>query len=444
MRRTNFLAFVFLLSIVVDAVGQPQSPSVRVIDIDPTRLVIEKLPIPLKTSQSRPAWNNETLAKVLEVNFGDPETHAPSAPQPQWVDGVTTINLFNTKAKDGFIRSMMENRTDLRGIPFLLGDDCRTKIDLASAFGAFAARIRQKVTEINDKKHPNSLDWAECLSEINTNYSKNGVNQRAAVAALMQIVMPESADLQVSAAKYFATISHADASRALARLSVFSFDEAVRAAAIIGLKNRPKDEYTNVLEKALNYPLPIVAQHAAEALVKLNRQDMLMKLIDVFDRQDPRLPQKEMRDGKESLFVRELAKVNHLRNCFLCHAPGNTKNVPDGVLKAVAPVPGNPLPMSYYSADGDIVVRVDTTYLRQDFSLTMTVANANPWPGRQRFDFFVRTRELTNAEANEFPRAFGSQSPYHRSALYALRELTGRDAAPTAEAWRKLLKLPRS
>jgi len=33
-------------------------------------------------------------------------------------------------------------------------------------------------------------------------------------------------------------------------------------------------------------------------------------------------------------------------------------------------------------------------------------------------------------------------SPYHRAALAALRELTGRDTAPTAEAWRLLLKLP--
>jgi hypothetical protein len=30
-------------------------------------------------------------------------------------------------------------------------------------------------------------------------------------------------------------------------------------------------------------------------------------------------------------------------------------------------------------------------------------------------------------------------SPYHKAAVGALRELTGKDAAPTAEAWRKLL-----
>ena len=37
----------------------------------------------------------------------------------------------------------------------------------------------------------------------------------------------------------------------------------------------------------------------------------------------------------------------------------------------------------------------------------------------------------------------GRLSPYHRAALYALRELTGRDTEPTAAAWRTLLKLPR-
>ena len=36
----------------------------------------------------------------------------------------------------------------------------------------------------------------------------------------------------------------------------------------------------------------------------------------------------------------------------------------------------------------------------------------------------------------------GTPSPYQRAALAALRDLTGRDAAPTAEAWRKLLDLP--
>jgi hypothetical protein len=40
------------------------------------------------------------------------------------------------------------------------------------------------------------------------------------------------------------------------------------------------------------------------------------------------------------------------------------------------------------------------------------------------------------------PRQPGEFSPYHRAALAALRELTGRDTEPTPEAWRRLLKLP--
>ena len=59
----------------------------------------------------------------------------------------------------------------------------------------------------------------------------------------------------------------------------------------------------------------------------------------------------------------------------------------------------------------------------------------------------VGTRTLTATEAEAYapccePVESGRLSPYHRSALFALRELTGRDTEPTAAAWRKLLKLP--
>src|SRR5262249_16909593 len=93
-----------------------------------------------------------------------------------------------------------------------------------------------------------------------------------------------------------------------------------------------------------------------------------------------------------------------------------------------------------------ILVRVDVTYLRQDFSVFQEVADAQPWPTLQRFDFLVRSRVLTEKEAQAYQQALtpttpGVLNPYHRASLAALRELTGRDAAPTAEAWRKLLAL---
>ena len=160
------------------------------------------------------------------------------------------------------------------------------------------------------------------------------------------------------------------------------------------------------------------------------------------------------KNGKEVTFVRELVKVNHHRNCLLCHAPGNTDNTPEGVLKVAVPLPGEPLTKpaeggGYQSTpppSPDIVVRLDMTYLRQDFSMMMPVSDAHPWPEMQRFDFLVRTRTLTPAEAKAFEECCedpepGRLSPYHRAALYAQRELTGRDTEPTAQAWRKLLKL---
>ena len=77
----------------------------------------------------------------------------------------------------------------------------------------------------------------------------------------------------------------------------------------------------------------------------------------------------------------------------------------------------------------------------------LPVSDSHPWPELQRFDFLVRERKLTAEEAvayreNLIPKEVGVLSPYHRAALAALRELTGKDAAPTAEAWRKLLALP--
>jgi hypothetical protein len=89
---------------------------------------------------------------------------------------------------------------------------------------------------------------------------------------------------------------------------------------------------------------------------------------------------------------------------------------------------------------------VDVTYLRQDFSMLLPVADANPWPEMQRFDFLVRQRPLTDDEARTYRNKLsneqpGAVQPHQRAALAALRELTGRDTEPTASAWRKLLHL---
>ena len=90
-------------------------------------------------------------------------------------------------------------------------------------------------------------------------------------------------------------------------------------------------------------------------------------------------------------------------------------------------------------------MRIDVNYLRQDFSRMVLVKDAAPWPDLQRFDFLVRTREVTAAEADSYQAWVKAQGPGYlhptrKAILETLRALTGRDAPePTPAAWRKLL-----
>ena len=73
-------------------------------------------------------------------------------------------------------------------------------------------------------------------------------------------------------------------------------------------------------------------------------------------------------------------------------------------MPGVIPIPGLAFPTSpkdaYGSAQslGEPMVRADTTYLRQDFSVLMPVTGATPWPDMQRFDFLIRKRIVEGKE----------------------------------------------
>src|SRR5262249_10629124 len=149
---------------------------------------------------------------------------------------------------------------------------------------------------------------------------------------------------RVGMAKYLGRVQNVEATKALARLAIYSPEDEVRAAAIENLKLRRERDYTDILVQGFRYPLPAVAKRAAAALVRVERSDLRPRSLDVLEQRDPRLPVTEKRDGKEVSFVRELVKVNHHHNCALCHAPGNTANLPDGVLTVAVPLPSEPLP----------------------------------------------------------------------------------------------------
>jgi hypothetical protein len=274
----------------------------------------------------------------------------------------------------------------------------------------------------------------------------------ARIAALTQMLAPESAELRLGLVKYLTGVAHVESTRALASLAIFSPEDEVRLAAIDSLKVRREKDYTDIILRGLRYPWPAVAKRSADTVARLGRTDLVPELVALLEEGDPRLPATKDAGGKKVAVVREMVKVNHHRNCIMCHAPGNPENVSGNVITAEVAIPGQPLPLpfeGYRQSSPDIMIRLDVTYLRQDFSAMLPVGEAHPWPDAQRFDFFVRERELEADEVAAYrekltPKEAGVISPYHRAALAALRDITGKDTAPSAEAWRKLLDLPKT
>ena len=459
--------------------------------IDPKTPLEALLPVPPKVKPHAGPILVDDLTKVPELTFQEPLPIAPKAEDmlKQIAHQLAKINHANLKKTDAFMEALLAKRDDLGGLPFVMGDACRTTGTRSREFGRAGAVVREalegriisgkskrleaaaslegdksaapllsslesltQTREIQGEGPRERVEafWADyqkfCLDEdrASTDATVRDNVIQARIAALMQILAWDSAGMRRELAKYLGAVAHVEATRALAKLAIYSPEDEVRNAAIDGLKVRREKDYTAILVAGLRYPWPAVAKRSAEALVKLERADLLPQLVDLLDQPDPRLPVA----GKTSSEVRELVRVNHHRNCLLCHAPGNTPNVSEDVLTAAMPVPGSPFPPSGgYGREEtpDLLVRIDVTYLRQDFSQAMPVADAHPWPEMQRFDFLVRTRTLTEAEAKVYRdkltnREPGAVTPYQRAVLFALRELTGRDTAPTADAWRRLLK----
>ena len=140
----------------------------------------------------------------------------------------------------------------------------------------------------------------------------------------MQILPKESAAVRLGLVEQLTTFdaSKADcdaASHALARLSIFSPEGQIRKAANNVLLKRATPPATEVLLHGLRYPWAAIAENSAEALVQQQRTDLIPQLINMLEEADPRAPVVQEVNGKKVLAVRELVRINHMRNCMLCH-----------------------------------------------------------------------------------------------------------------------------
>lgn len=257
---------------------------------------------------------------------------------------------------------------------------------------------------------------------------------RGALATLLQMLQVEDVPTRLVLVRELAKVKSIGASAALAKRALVDLSPDVRAAAVAALEKRPSGQYVPVLLQGLRYPWPPVADRAALALRKLKTQGAVPKLVDLLDQPNPSVPVLEGKTKKPA--VRELVRLNHMRNCFLCHAP--SANDKDGLVRGLAPTPGQPLPRLYYAGQTGNFVRADIAFLRQDFSVNLPVKAAAPWPDEQRFDFVTRVRPL---EPNEMPEiaAKTSNYPQREAVQYALRGLTGKDGGDSSATWRNLL-----
>jgi hypothetical protein len=248
------------------------------------------------------------------------------------------------------------------------------------------------------------------------------------------MLQAEDPSIRWQLVKVMESVPGPEASTVLARRATFDLAADVREAAVKALEGRPRKEYRPQLLAALRYPWPPAADHAAEALVALGDREAVPALRELLDQPDPRAPFRG-RDGK--WVVSEVVRINHLGNCLLCHAPSTSPRDP---VRGFVPSRDRPLPQAYYAGrSGGDFVRADVTYLRQDFSVSEPVKDHGPWPAVQRFDYLVRTRELTPVERAALPaaaadagaarqgaadRAVPCTYPQREAVLFALRHLT--------------------
>jgi hypothetical protein len=363
----------------------------------------------------------------------------------------------NGKTPPDFLGKMIQGRSDLAGLPFLRGKTCRLDKNRAATLQAHATAIRRKLSgsalvapSVEDK----DLQVDRSLVHF---YLRNGKKhfcwqESEGLPALQQILMGEGKKARLFLVECLFQIKDRKGTEALARRAIFELDPGIREAALMGLQLRPKEHYRHVLVNGLDYAWVPIARHAAEALVALKMREAVPDLIGLLEKPNPTAPfPKHTQNNKTDLYIRELVRVNHFGNCLLCHAPSVSESDP---VRGLIPAPDQrfppPLSHEYYPDHirsinrGIGFVRADVTYVRQDFSTALPVANPGNWPKWQRFDYLVRERRLTREELARLkqrqPDIKAQTLSEHRKAiLFALRELTGRDMGSLPGEWKKLL-----
>ena len=323
-----------------------------------------------------------------------------------------------------------KDREDLAGMPFLFGADAVLFRTQAESLDALSRRLRsiiQACTDSSDPRPDPDKLYAALLSGDQGLFRDRKWATADAVPCIQQMLQAERVDVRRMCVELLRGIDDPAATEALVRWAVFDTAAPNRAAAVDALKRRDATVVTNLLLKYVRYPWPRAVEHAAEALVTLNSRSAVPTLAAILSLPAPDSPHAAGVPGETRLFRPEVVRVNHPRNCLMCHPPSATR---EDLVRGAIPDPSRPLAAGISSYNGgEHFVHASTTYLRQDFSCVLPVANPGVWTDQQRFDFMVTVRPMRNGEAT-------SEDPAYRGAvLFALRELSEQDLGTTATDW---------
>jgi len=317
--------------------------------------------------------------------------------------------------------TLLDNRADLRGLPALRGAACTLSPSETTRLRTDSGLLRQTF-----------LTVADYLSRpgIHTNPPPDGLQQSRArrdragirpgsVGLMSQMLQCAEPPMRQYLIEQLRVMPGRSAGEALAKRALYEMDPALRQAAVRALRSRPRGEARDVLLAGFGHPWPPVADHAAEALTSLQDRAAVPALRALLNAPNPAGPVPDA-DGRP--VMRQVVRINHARNCQLCHA--TSWNASDPIRIAV-PSPDEPLPPSfsvvYYSPPKDsAIVRAEVTYLRQDFSWMLRVPEPGPWPAQQRYDFFVRSRPAEPAE--EWNAALQTSWPQREAIRRALAQ----------------------
>jgi HEAT repeat protein len=368
------------------------------------------------------------------------------------------------------VPAMIARRADLSGLKSRAGNEARISRDEALTLKLLAQHLRIHMDMSMPGLKDGAIDLRPDPKILRERLLENSLRdtwlQPASIPALRQLLVHEQQSIRLILVDALALLKGPQASVALAERAIFDPHPDVRLAAVVALSSRPASEYEPLLIHGLGYPWPAVADHAAEALVALDRKEAVPKLIPLLDTRDPGAPYTVETGKKPKPVIPELVRINHLRNCLLCHFPSFSPldpirgPVPDSARRLPVSALGGSIPSASNKGGGGswggsrggsggkskyetvwTWVRADITYVKQDFSVQQPVPNHGPkWPAEQRFDYLVRMRPLGKEEITrwrENPGDVRPIPPQREALLFALRELTGEDPGPTAEDWKR-------